>query len=83
MLSGGGPFFVELLIANPMTDNLFVESVSPIERVEVHSADGSLILQHQPNALGAKLDVEMLTAGVYLVRITLENGAQLTNRVVK
>ena len=68
---------------NPMTDELLREADSPIERVEVHSADGSLILQHQPNALGAKLDVEDLTEGVYLVRVTLENGAQVVKRVAK
>ena len=68
---------------NPMTDELLIEAVSPIERIEVHSTDGSLILQHRSNALGAKLDVEDLTAGVYLVRVFLENGIQATTRVLK
>lgn len=68
---------------NPMTDELLIEADAPIEHIAIYSTDGALILQHRPNAIGAKLDVEDLTGGVYLVRVFLENGAQLTNRVVK
>lgn len=55
---------------NPATKTLSIHSALPVEDVRVHNALGELVLREKKD----RFSVEMLSSGVYFIRITTANG---------
>jgi len=65
---------------NPVTDRLAVRATEPISEVFVHNAAGALVARSlQPE----NIITSTWPAGVYYLKIRLQNGALLSSRVVK
>ncbi|MDR0541384.1 MAG: T9SS type A sorting domain-containing protein [Dysgonamonadaceae bacterium] len=57
---------------NPVREELFIKSETPIKKVEIHSLAGDLRMQE--NNFTGKLSVPALPSGVYLLKIYSEKG---------
>lgn len=67
----------------PVRDVLNVKSPSPIDHIDVFSADGRLVTQQPSNALLLdRIDFSALPGGCYLVRVHTQAGTT-TQRVIK
>jgi Secretion system C-terminal sorting domain len=67
---------------NPFTEQLFIKTTEPIQRIEFYDISGKLL--KSANVSGAQLNVETqeLPAGVYILRIIHATSAS-THRVIK
>ena len=71
------------LYPNPVTDQLWINgSDIEIDNVEVYTTWGQKVLNFVPNTTQIVVDMEGLSAGVYLVNITTSKG-DLVKKIVK
>ena len=68
------------LFPNPITNELFIKSELKIEKVELYTLLGSLLISE--NNFKDKISVSNLSAGVYLLKVYTEKGV-VVGRVVK
>ncbi len=66
---------------NPVKEVLFVEGTG-LNRVEVFNAMGQRVVSADAQGLSAKIDLIGCASGVYLVRVTTENG-MVTHHIIK
>lgn len=62
------------LFPNPASEQVFLESGSLITVVSVHDLSGRELLRQEVNALDAKVSLNNLPAGAYLMRVHGETG---------
>ncbi|MDD2197957.1 MAG: T9SS type A sorting domain-containing protein, partial [Bacteroidales bacterium] len=69
---------------NPFSSQLMLEGVAHVRQVEVINLIGQrmMLMEHNGNQT-LTLPTENLQAGVYLIRLTGEDGLQLITRVIK
>jgi hypothetical protein len=67
---------------NPTTDKLTVTSAQQIIEVELIDLFGNSIWRNQYNANEVQLTNSMLSRGIYLLRVTQEDGSMQTMRVL-
>ena len=71
------------LAPNPVTDLLELSSNERIASINIYSTTGALIQTKEINNQQSNLDVHDFNPGVYLIRITFDNGQHTTQRFVK
>ncbi|HLS29793.1 MAG TPA: GEVED domain-containing protein [Flavobacteriaceae bacterium] len=67
---------------NPVQDQLNLKAGEQIESVTVHNLLGQKVIDVNPNTLQTQVDVNHLSAGVYLMNVTV-NGTQKSFRIIK
>ena len=68
---------------NPAYDHLVVECSQPVCRCEIYSITGTLVrAMDEINEMSVDIDVDDLSSGLYLIRITTE-GYSLTEKFIK
>jgi hypothetical protein len=70
------------LYPNPANDVLFISSDSDVNRVEVYNLLGQNVMSTNIDSKQTELNVSDLDAGMYLIKVYDENGAQ-THRFLK
>lgn len=65
---------------NPVKDVLHIESPVTIQDISIHNIGGSLI--NRPQNIGNKINLSYLPQGLYLLKITTENGS-IIRKIVK
>jgi hypothetical protein len=68
---------------NPVSDQVTIVASQPIERVQIYSEIGSVVLEEVPHSLSASLNLSQLSTGVYMVHIYSESGHSTIERIVK
>jgi hypothetical protein len=69
---------------NPVNDRLEIESKTIIQYIDFYNINGSVVLtQNNFNSKKAIIDVTALNTGLYLVKITSENGEVEVKRMLK
>ncbi|MEX0995960.1 MAG: T9SS type A sorting domain-containing protein [Flavobacteriaceae bacterium] len=72
-----------LVYPNPVSDNLIISSPQKIvDEIIVYNYLGQLVLNSEPGALEARIDMSVLNKGLYLVQISVE-GSLETHKVIK
>jgi len=66
---------------NPVVDVLHIETTETIRRIEIFNLQGSLVMVAEGNTNA--INVSVLPAGTYVIRITTEAGVVATQRFVK
>ncbi|ALM49971.1 hypothetical protein AMR72_14310 [Flavobacterium psychrophilum] len=67
---------------NPVKDVLHLNAATSITKVEVYSITGQLILSQDNNSLDAEVNLQQVSAGVYLVNV-LGEGTSKRIKIVK
>lgn len=67
---------------NPVKDVLNLNSKSPIQNVSVYNLAGQKVISNS-NLTNNQINVSSLNSGVYVFRVTLQNGKTETLKVVK
>jgi hypothetical protein len=67
----------------PTNDELIVHSVTGIRTLRVHGADGREVLQVNARSTHARIDLNGLRTGTYLLVAELENGTTARERFIK
>lgn len=67
---------------NPVSDNLFLKSKHKVTEIEIYSATGQKVLNLKETNI-TSINLQQLTAGVYLVNITLDNGQKTSKKIIK
>jgi len=65
---------------NPIKNELFINSASPIKKVEIYTLTGSLALSD--NNFTGKISISSLYKGIYLVKVYTNNGV-VVSKIVK
>lgn len=68
------------LFPNPCSDFLFIESISPLQKIELWDVRGSLI--SLSDVMNNKINVQSLTNGMYQMRLTEENGRVHLKKII-
>ncbi len=68
---------------NPVKNELNIASETLVKDVEVFDLTGRTVLKTVVNKTNAKVNVNNLSAGVYIVKANLENGETKTFKVIK
>ena len=71
------------LMPNPAKEEVTVMSSFKVRSVELYAADGKLLKEQEVNALGTRLSLEGLPAGVYFVRVRTSAGVTTKRLVVE
>ncbi|MFK7949364.1 MAG: serine hydrolase [Saprospiraceae bacterium] len=66
---------------NPTAGILNIKTAELIENIEVYSTFGQLLLNRK--VVDNQLDISNLESGIYYLKITLENGKVITERLIK
>ena len=67
---------------NPVLDILNISSSSSVDAIAIYDVLGKLVLETNPDAISPSVDMSTLTAGGYLVKVTI-GGASKTVKVIK
>ncbi|MEM9920640.1 MAG: T9SS type A sorting domain-containing protein, partial [Bacteroidota bacterium] len=65
---------------NPTTNQIFIQSALPIEKVEVFNAFGQLVCQ---SSYTATVELSDLPSAYYLIKVQQERGAYSLHKVLK
>ena len=68
------------IFPNPAKDEIFIQSASQIEKVEIYSLTGSLLLLE--DNFNEKMFVSILSPGIYLVKVYTDNGC-VVSKIMK
>lgn len=68
---------------NPANDVLNFNLYTTATSIEISSLDGKLISKEIINGTKVKVNVSELTSGIYMYKITNEDGSEVTNKFVK
>lgn len=66
---------------NPVRDQLYIDSKTPVKNLSVYNAAGQLITKLK--ALNGKTDVSTLQPGVYFIKAELQNGTEKSFKIIK
>lgn len=69
----------DLCFENPVKQNLVYQSKEKINKIEIYSADGKIIKTLKDN----NTNVSELLKGVYIAKITFENGKATVKKLIK
>lgn len=69
-----------IIYPNPCSDYLFIESINPIQKIEMWDVSGKLIFNLYRE--GNRIDLQSVASGIYQVRCTEENGKIHLQKVV-
>lgn len=69
------------LYPNPVKDIVHIKSKEKVTSVKVYSISGQLVSTKFVSA--QSVDFSMLSNGIYIVEITLQNGQKITEKVIK
>ncbi len=70
-----------IVYPNPVQESLQVSSASSVLRYSVISSQGAVVLEG--NLKDSTIDVTSLSAGMYFVKLQLENGEEVFHKIVK
>nr|AIA91524.1 CAZy families PL1 protein [uncultured Flavobacteriaceae bacterium] len=70
------------LYPNPVTENIHIKSKEEIQKVEIYSTSGNLVFSQNMNNKSI-VNVEHLTNGIYLIKITDQKGVAKTAKFIK
>jgi len=71
------------LFPNPASDLVYIESNISISRIEILQVSGIRVLQSvQPAGFSSSINISSLTPGLYIVHIVLENGEQISRKLM-
>ncbi|WP_191860451.1 T9SS type A sorting domain-containing protein [Hanstruepera ponticola] len=83
LLSNTEYAFNELRIyPNPVNTSLNIKAYKPIDGITIHNLLGQEVMKSLPNSINAKLNLESLNSGIYIVQITIEEQ-QKTYKIIK
>ncbi|HET8810656.1 MAG TPA: T9SS type A sorting domain-containing protein [Flavobacteriaceae bacterium] len=69
------------LYPNPTSGNLYISAKTELEKVEVFSLTGKRLLQEKGDL--KKIDLYAFSKGIYFLKITDVNGAEIVKKIVK
>lgn len=69
-----------VLYPNPATDQLFIESTIPIDRLRIFDVSGKEV--YLSNTVGNQISITSLSKGLYFMEVISENG-RLVKRIIK
>lgn len=72
-----------IMFPNPATDFLYIDSKNEILNIQVINAAGQLVYSENTNLLKAKLDVNTLETGMYIVHVKTINGISTQKIIIK
>ena len=67
---------------NPIIDVLNIRSANVVDAIAIYDVSGKLIIETAPDIISPSINVNTLTSGVYLVKITIGDDSK-TVKVVK
>ena len=67
---------------NPAHDVLFIDNDVPMESVVIYNIAGQVVQAYTPNEPQARLNIEQLPGGIYIVDVTAQ-GTQKHTRIIK
>lgn len=67
---------------NPASTYLNLDNATPIESINIYTLHGQKVLESKPGTTTAALDVSLLAAGSYIVKVAAGNAVQ-TIRIIK
>jgi subtilisin family serine protease len=71
------------LYPNPATESLYLSAPRPLQgSLTVLSPEGRQVLQTELEGQQTRLSVAQLPAGIYFLRLLLNDGSQVTDRIV-
>ncbi len=71
------------LFPNPTTEAVYIESDTPLVQVEIWSLSGRKVYQNtSPADFSVRVDLQGLAPGIYLVKITLNSGEVLSQKLL-
>mgnify|MGYP000111984485 CR=1 FL=1 len=76
------PLFTLRKIPNPAKNKLNIQLSKKIEKVLIYNVFGKLIYKDVPNLFKVEVNMDNISAGVYLVKVFSENGT-ITKRIIK
>lgn len=68
------------LFPNPCSDFICINSITPLEKIELWDVRGSLV--SLPNVMNNKINVQSLANGMYQMRLTEENGKKHLKKII-
>lgn len=68
---------------NPFSGDLTISSYAFIKKISVYSITGSITYAAEVNDKTVRIDLSLLSAGLYFVKILFENGAENMRMIVK
>ena len=71
------------LMPNPAREEVTVMSSFRVKKVELFASDGKLLQTKEVNAVGTRLSLEGLPAGVYFVRVTTTAGVTTKRLIIE
>ncbi|MEQ8472891.1 MAG: T9SS type A sorting domain-containing protein [Marinoscillum sp.] len=72
------------LYPNPMGDWLNLKNSKDLQAIRVFDAQGKLILESQASELSNNfINVETLQTGVYIMKLSFNNGREVSQRIIK
>jgi predicted esterase len=71
------------IFPNPAQESLSIHSSESIQSAEIISTSGNLVLHHTLNAKGARLPLDSLAPGLYILRILHSNGEIISKKIIK
>ncbi|KMQ71098.1 T9SS type A sorting domain-containing protein [Chryseobacterium koreense] len=66
---------------NPASDFIYFSALKKIKSAEIYDLSGRQL--YKSNSVGDKISVENLKKGIYLIKITLENGKSQTSKFIR
>jgi hypothetical protein len=71
------------LYPNPVKNKLFIKKEIPIQELELYPVNSQLITRISQVYEDTMINMEHLISGVYFVKITTQNGAVSTHKIIK
>ena len=69
-----------IIYPNPCTNYLYIESIQPLQKIEMWDVSGKLI--HNIFREGNRIDLQSVASGIYQVRCTEESGKIHLQKIV-
>ena len=71
------------LFPNPVSEVFYIESDTPLKSIELYSLSGNKVYDnHAPSGYSMAVDIQSLSPGLYLVRMTVETGEVISQKLV-
>jgi hypothetical protein len=71
------------LFPNPASDRVYLESDVPLAGIEIYAMSGRRVYQDfSPSGYSMSADIQGFPPGIYLVKLTLEDGAVMSRKLV-
>jgi len=71
------------LFPNPTDGNLTINTRERMDSIEIYNVIGRKVKTLRPNSNRMETSISDLANGIYLVRITTDNGAEITKKLIK